>query len=183
MGFFAKLDRAYGKYLNLSAIFSTGAICLVMFAYAIDCITRWCNMPIHGIFELSNVAAGMGICMGLAFCQREKQHINVTILHNALPVKGRLILDACIYVVSIVFFSWMVVQYISFTILAIQQGATIEGIVRFPLWPLKSVMALGLLMLDVQYVIDLIKTIYTFAHPEPEESAEIAAAEGTEVQA
>lgn len=147
------------KIIGFSSILSSVIIIFMMFLVVIDVILRTLNIPIYGVNDAQGFLVGAAIYLGLAKALEKKQHINVDIINQIIPKKIVNKIEIPTNIVSFVFFSW-------FTYLATINAYTstinkekISGAVQFPVYPLKIIIAFGVLMLTIQIIIDLIFVI------------------------
>ncbi|HWQ75339.1 MAG TPA: TRAP transporter small permease subunit [Syntrophomonas sp.] len=152
--------NAFDKLIEICAIISTIAIVLIMFLNVIDTICIWLEIPVYGIFELNGLLVGINLFLGLALVQKNRKHVTVKIIGESQSYIANLILTFLPYVMGSVFFSWLTYICWGKLIVAIKTHEVIQGLVQFPLWPLKSAFAFGMLLLTIQLLIDLIMEIH-----------------------
>lgn len=169
--------NAFDKLIYYCAIISTISIVIIMLLNVADTIFRWLEIPIYGVFELNGLLVGINLFLGLALVQKDRKHLTVNIIGEPKSYYAKLILKFMPFVVGSVFFSWL--TYICWGKLfeAIETHEVIQGLIQFPMWPLKSAFALGILLLAIQLVIDLILEIHKWRHPSAEITDEPAASE------
>jgi len=157
--------NAFDKLIHYCAIISTVSIVLIMFLNVADTIFRWLGIPVYGVFELNGLLVGINLFLGLALVQKNRKHVTVNILGKRKARWANLILTFMPFVIGSVFFSWL--SYICWGKLfeAIATHEVIQGLVQFPVWPLKSAFAFGILLLTIQLFIDLILEIYKWRNP------------------
>jgi|GEM_PF-3507602 TRAP-type mannitol/chloroaromatic compound transport system, small permease component len=151
---------AFDKLIKLCAILSTISIVIIMFLNVADTVCRWLSIPVYGVFELNGLLVGINLFLGLALVQKEKKHVTVSIIGQPKSNVVNLILTFLPYIMGSVFFSWL--SYVCWGKLvdAVKTHEVIQGLIQFPIWPLKSAFFLGILLLTIQLFIDLILEIH-----------------------
>lgn len=157
--------NAFDKLIKICAIISTISIVIIIFINVADTVCRWLSIPVYGVFELNGLLVGINVFLGLALIQKDRKHVTVNILGKPKSHWANLILTFMPYVVGSVFFSWL--TYVCWVKLfeAIETHEVIQGIVHFPIWPMKSAFAFGILLLAIQLFIDLILEIHKWRNP------------------
>lgn len=125
-----------------------------------DVISRsFFNRSLYGMSELSVLVLVMMVFFGLPAAQVKKEHYRVVIIDQWLGFAGLRILATLRYAVCLVFaagFGWYS------TLSAYESTMRLEAtfaVVAFPVWPARIIIALGFLLLTLQYAIDLVKAI------------------------
>ncbi len=165
----------FDKLIEICAIISTVAIVIIMFLNVADTICRWLAIPMYGVFELNGLLVGINLFLGLALVQKNKKHVTVRIFNEPKSYLARLILTFTPYLVGSVFFSWLTYICWAKLIVALETHEVIQGLLQFPLWPLKSAFALGILLLTIQLLIDLVLEIHKWRSPSEQTPDEPAA--------
>lgn len=130
----------------------------IMFLIVLDIISRnFLGRSIHGVQEISILLLVMLIYLGFASAEHHDQHFRVDLLVERLPagLQGmvRLATAACAFVL-VAFFSY------STWIAAIRSIARQEatyGVISFPIWPSRLVIALGMTMFTLQLLLTCCK--------------------------
>jgi TRAP-type C4-dicarboxylate transport system permease small subunit len=154
--FIAVANRIFDRVTHYSAVLSAVGIALVMFTLVIDVIFgRGFRIPLLGLYEFNAVLIGICIYLGLAYTQKKKQNITVTFISERLPKRVRTIINLLLLAISAILFGWATYLYYMAAYTAVVRHQVCEGIAAFPLFPLRLVMVLGVLMLTIQLVIDV----------------------------
>ncbi len=128
----------------------------MMILLVIDIITRSYFKPIQGMAVMSVFVMMVVIYLGLARCEENKEHVNLEIVTNALPpplrrLMGLLSRTLALGTVGLLFYSVLVNA-----IAAYQSNESIEGTVELPLWPVKTIMVVGLVFFFFQTLVNAI---------------------------
>lgn len=125
-----------------------------------DVVMRYVfQKPIVGVLELNEVILVFVVYSGLAYCQREKGHLFVDMLVNRFEARKQAIVRVVALAVSVVFFAFVAPAALSAGYKAAIAGEFGYGLIRFPRWPGKIVIGLGVLALCVQLIVDLVEAI------------------------
>jgi TRAP-type C4-dicarboxylate transport system permease small subunit len=93
----------------------------------------------------------------------EGGHVNVTIMTRKLPVWAQHLLDVLANLLASLAFGYLMIGAWAEAIKAISILEMRIGVYRFPLWPFKTLYAVGMTFLVLQLVINTIKYIYLTA--------------------
>jgi TRAP-type C4-dicarboxylate transport system permease small subunit len=113
------------------------------------------NKPLPGTLELSEYMLSIIILLGAAYTQQVKGHVAVDFLTSRFPVKGQLVCKIltdilCLFVITIMtIYGW--IEGISETAVTDQ--------LRVPMWPFKTLVAVGGFMLWLEVLTDLITSV------------------------
>lgn len=133
---------------------------LIMLIVCIDVAGRSLfNMPLDSGVELSELLLVALVFFGLAAAQQQKQNFSVEILTKHLPTWAQrgLELFGCLACLGII----VTIAWPSSTqaLASFERGEAGFGIVPFPIWPARTILAMGLWLLALQFVIDAIRLI------------------------
>lgn len=151
--------RVFDKIIRWCAVLSTICIVVIMITNVLDTVMRWLSIPIYGIYELNSMLVGLSVFLGLALTQQLQKHIKVTILTNMLPVKFKQVVAVIVYSVGVVFFAWLAYWYGIKAYESFVHSEVIAGLIKYPAFPLKAAMCLGLVLLTIQQIIDVIMEV------------------------
>jgi TRAP-type C4-dicarboxylate transport system permease small subunit len=144
----------------------------------LNAIGRKLLIPFPGTVESVESLLVISVYFGVALVALESGHVNVTITTQRMPARGRHGLDAAANLIAAAVFAYLGAGAWNE---ALQSIALLEyriGVYRFPLWPFKTLYALGMTLLVVQLIINFIKHAYfaagraTFAGMKRESDAE-----------
>jgi len=130
---------------------------IVVVLFLTNIISREISKPIQGLLQLAVFTTIIVVYMGLAYCEEKDEHIKIEIVASrvSLLIKGKMkmivkimeifILSICVYAVSLDAYS------------AYTTKASITGTVPMILWPVKSVILVGLILFWFQILSNLIE--------------------------
>ena len=149
--------KAVARINHWMASLAVVLIVFMMFSMTIDIFMRYLfNAPIAGVVELDRTLLVIVVFFSVGYCQLRKKHILAEFLLDRLSEKPKTLVIALETILALVI---MVIFTYGCVTNAIESTMDLEhevGIVNFPIWPSKIAIAFGLIMLDLQYVFDII---------------------------
>ncbi|MCF8009498.1 MAG: TRAP transporter small permease [Halanaerobiales bacterium] len=153
MQIYEKIIKNICRYLA-----SIGAVCLliIMFAINLDVGGRVIfNRPIYGTLGTIRTLLIFLIFLSVGFTQVRKAHIRVEFLLKKFNIKARrvIIILGLIYdfiIIGMLSYGSYLVAYRSFI-----TRETLSGIINYPVWPGRYAVAFGLMLLMLQYSVDI----------------------------
>ncbi|MFA7428672.1 MAG: TRAP transporter small permease [Rhodospirillaceae bacterium] len=155
-----RLLHAIERFHHVLGVLSGLAILVITLTVIIDVALRALfNAPLHGATEFSTLLMIGLVYLGLASVQASKANFRVEVLLMLLPAGGRRFLDAVttlLAAAAIGVLTWHTAHEAWASVLRQEMSF---GAVVFPVWPARVVIAMGLLMLLLQFVIDTIRLV------------------------
>ena len=151
---FGKVAKALSLLPNLMAIIAALCMIAIMVVTLIDVIGRYVfNSPLKGGVELSELLMVALVFLSLAYTQKIKANIRIDIISG--PPKLVAALNTLTYLISsglIGYLAWISanVAYDSWLI-----GEFSFGLIPFPIWPSKILVALGWMILAPIFLVDV----------------------------
>jgi TRAP-type C4-dicarboxylate transport system permease small subunit len=169
-----RLRRAYGRLLHAFGLVSAVATFMMLLLVAANVIGRYLfNAPITGAFEITESLLVVGIMLGLALTQYHDGHIRVTILTRRMPPSWARYAKIFALIIGAVFFAWCAYASWRFAYQSYSFNEQEWGTITFPLYPVKFVVFLGVVLLTVQFVLDAIDDIAKPSSEDPPDAAEV----------
>ena len=160
----------FGKMLSLVTRLITALGALAVLAIAligtVDVLSiRILNQSIPGVIKLSEAGLVLALFLGLAVVVRNRGHIRIEILVTSLGPRTRRFCDVTGYLFTTVFFSMWSWQmgHMAAKSWSIRETAT--GLLSFPLYPIKFILFLGLLIATIESVRHLVLSVHEIYHP------------------
>ena len=154
------------KYMTLERLIHLGlfismANCFIMVIITIlDVLSRHLlHRPIPGVIELNEVLMVGIVFLGLGMAQKEKSHIRAELFVSRLPPKLRRLFDILALVFSTCFWVVLLSQALPRAWESYLTGEYREGLIKFPVWPARWALAIGLLIICLQLIRDFYRTI------------------------
>ncbi|MFQ5935889.1 MAG: TRAP transporter small permease subunit [Acidiferrobacterales bacterium] len=149
--------------LNLGCAFLSGiALLLMMLAGAADVIGTNLDVvglqsqPVPAAFEFMATMMVVSVFLAVSLAQARRSHIRVEVVVNRLPKGWQTFTEVIQYLLSTVFFAliawfaWPAAMH-SFAV-----GEYAPGLINFPVWPARFILAFGATLMTVQGVFDVI---------------------------
>jgi TRAP-type C4-dicarboxylate transport system permease small subunit len=125
----------------------------MMLLTSVDVIARkfW-HFPLPGTLELSEYMLAAFILLGMAYTQQMKGNARLTLLHDRLSTKMRVVVDAITTSLSVLIAIALCWQ--GFVISAEERA--VSEVLRIPQWPFKLLLSFGALLLTLELMVSLI---------------------------
>lgn len=163
------MSRAYGKIwagltgrlnmrslLQVCLIVSMANCFLMVFVTIVDVLSRHLlKQPVPGVIELNEVLMIGIVFLGLGVAQQEQTHIRAELFVSRLSPKRKRILDIVGLFFSLGFWMIVLTQAVPRAWDSFMIGEYREGLIKFPLWPARLMLAVGVLVMCMQVVIDI----------------------------
>lgn len=130
---------------------------LSMFLGTADVVgTQMLGRPVPGALEITESTMVLIVFGALTYGQIRRSHIRVELLYTRLPPRGRAALDILADLCGLLFFGLLLWQAINEAQFSMQIGEATDGLIRFPLYPARIILATGTALLLVRLVLDVI---------------------------
>jgi len=146
-----------GKLLSLAiglatALGALGLLALALIGTSNVLTTRILLRPIPGVIKLSEACLVLILFLGLAAATRKRAHIRVDLVINRMGPRARRFCSAIGFLFTAVFFAvwtWQI-WHMAVKGWSIREMAT--GLLPYPLYPIKFMLFLGLLIATIESV-------------------------------
>ncbi len=133
-------------------------------------------IPVPGARELTESTMVLIVFGALAYAQIRRSHIRVELLYLRAGPRGRAALDVAADLFALLFFGLLLWQAINEARFSWQFGEATDGLIRFPLFPARIILAVGTGLLVLQLLIDTVTDIRRiFDGSEPPDRDPVAA--------
>ncbi len=157
MSAFRRLYRAYGRLLRGFGLISAVSTFVMMVLVVLNVAGRYLfNKPLTGTLEFTESLLVLIIFLSVALTQYDGGHIRVTLLTRRLPKPLARALSIFCMICGAAFFGWCAYAAWVFAAQSYSFNEQEWGTVVFPLWPMKFVVFIGIVLLAVQFVLDAI---------------------------
>lgn len=112
------------------------------------------NSPIPGVYELVGFLFVSAVGLGLPFAQAQKENISINIVTKYFPIKVQKVLVTIAYFIAIISVAILFWESSKRALESFQMQDYTMGLVHFPLWPPRGLLAIGLFILLIRLVID-----------------------------
>ena len=129
--------------------------------------TEFLGRPLLGTLEFTESTMVLVVFGALAYAQQRRAHIRVELLYGFVGARGKSFMEVITHIVAFIFFAlvgWM--GYVEL-LYSLEIMESTMGSVRFPLYPARSLMVLGVSLLILQLVVDIVQDIGRLRRGEP----------------
>lgn len=123
----------------------------------LNALGRKLFMPFPGTIESVESLLVVSVYFGVALVALEGGHVNVTVLTDRLSPRTRHLLDALANVLAALVFGYLAAGAWAEAVRSIAMLEFRLGVYRFPLWPFKTLFAVGLALLTIQLILNTVK--------------------------
>ena len=157
MSAFISVYRAYGRLLRALARISAVSTFAMMALVVINVAGRYLlNKPLSGTLEFTESLLVLVIFLSVALTQFDGGHIRVTLLTRHLSAPWARTFNIVCMLAGAAFFTWCAYAAWVFAAQSYSFNEQEWGEVVFPLWPMKFVVFVGILLLAVQFLLDAV---------------------------
>ena len=128
-----------------------------MFLGTIEVVgTQILHTPVPGALELTESTMVLIVFGALCYAQIRRSHIRVELIYTNMGPRVRAAMDVFADLCGLVFFSLLLWQAYNEALYSLQIGEATVGLIRFPLYPARFILAAGTALLILQLCLDLI---------------------------
>jgi TRAP-type C4-dicarboxylate transport system permease small subunit len=154
----AAVLSAYSRFSVALGSLSGISTMILMLIIVPDVIGRkFFNAPIPGASETGVLLLICKIFLGLPGAEASGSNFRVTILREILGPRWRRLFDLCTTLIAACVFGLIAKMSIDAAIRSTVRGEISFGVIAFPLWPGKIVLAAGLVLLTIQLMVDALR--------------------------
>lgn len=129
-----------------------------MFLGVADVIgTQGFNKPVPGAKEVTESTMVLIVFGALTYAQIRRSHIRVEMLYTRMGPRVRAGMDFVAHFFALVFFALLCWQATNEAQYSLQIDESVDGLIRFPLYPARIILALGAGLVCLQLVLDMIE--------------------------
>lgn len=149
-----RIDDLVGRLSSLLAVLAALCTLAMMATMVADVGNRLLgNGSIGGAYELAAMLLVMVVFLGFAYAERTETNVRVTLATGRMPAPVARVARLLGGLVSIVVVAIFARATWDQALLSIERGEFTQGIVDFPVWPTKLVIAIGFTLLLVECVL------------------------------
>lgn len=150
--------EAVERFLMWLGIASGISTLLITLCVVVDVTGRSIfNNPIHGATELSELLLVAMVFFGLAAAQQGRQNYAIDIATRHLPASLQSALDLLSYLFCLAVTLALAWFSTNQAFSSFERGEAGFGIIPFPIWPARFLLAIGLWLLAVQFICDTLR--------------------------
>jgi TRAP-type C4-dicarboxylate transport system permease small subunit len=129
--------------------------------------TEFFGRPVLGTLEFTESTMVLVVFGALAYAQERRAHIRVELLYNYVGPRGKSFMEAVTHIVAFLFFALMAWQGYVELLYSWEIKESTMGSVRFPLYPARVLLLLGVALLLLRLAIDIVQDIGRLRRGEP----------------
>lgn len=118
--------------------------------------TQFLSHPVPGALELTESTMVLIVFGALTYAQIRRNHIRVELFYTRMGPRGQAAMDVFAGLMALLFFSLLLWQGFNEALFSLEMNEATFGLIRFPLWPARIVLAAGTALLILQLLIDLL---------------------------
>ena len=145
--------------LGLLLLGTVGMIASMLIGVADVVGTKFFDWPVPGTLEFTESTMVLVVFGALAFAQERRAHIRVELLYSYAGPRGKSFMEAVTHIVAFVFFALVAWQGLSELSYSWELKEATMGTVRFPLYPARFFLLLGVALLLVRLGRDIVADI------------------------
>jgi TRAP-type C4-dicarboxylate transport system permease small subunit len=121
--------------------------------------TQGFGNPVPGAKEVTESTMVLIVFGALTYAQIRRSHIRVELLYTQMPPRVRSAMDFIAHAFALLFFALMCWQAYNEAIFSMDIDESTDGLIRFPLWPARIVLAAGCGLVCLQLLLDMIDDV------------------------
>jgi TRAP-type C4-dicarboxylate transport system permease small subunit len=162
--FSARLGRLALWLLLLGTV---GMIAAMLVGVADVVGTEFLGRPVLGTLEFTESTMVLVVFGALAYAQERRAHIRVELLYSHVGPRGKSFMEAVTHIIAFAFFALVAWQgYVELEYSWEIMESTM-GSVRFPLYPARTLLLIGVALLLLRLAIDIVQDIGRLRRGEP----------------
>ena len=129
--------------------------------------TQVLQQPLPGARELTESTMVLIVFGALTYAQIQRSHIRVELLYTRMGPRVQAAMDVITDLAAIIFFGLLCWQAVNEVFISWEIGEATVGLIRFPLYPARIILAVGTGLLIVRLIIDMFSDIRRIATGDP----------------
>lgn len=121
-----------------------------------DVVGTYLGHPVPGAYELTESSMVLVVFGGLTYAQIKRKHIRVELVYLRMGPRAQSTMDIFADIAALIFFGLMAWQGWNEAIYSININEATSGLIRFPLYPARILLVVGICLFLVQMALDLI---------------------------
>jgi TRAP-type C4-dicarboxylate transport system permease small subunit len=145
--------------LCLLLLGAVGMIASMLIGVADVVGTKFFDHPVLGTLEFTESTMVLIVFGALAYAQERRAHIRVELLYGFAGPSGKSFMEAVTHIVAFVFFALVAWQGFGELLYSWEMKEATMGSVRFPLYPARFLLLLGVALLLLRLAIDIVQDV------------------------
>ncbi|MBI4496002.1 MAG: TRAP transporter small permease [Deltaproteobacteria bacterium] len=156
------LRRAFrlGGLLHLASLVAVAGVFCIMLLTTADVVGRYLLLkPIAGAVEASTFLLVLVVSLGFGFAQLQRRHVYLELFVSRFPRRVQRALEVPLLLCALAIFVAMTWASAGAAYSSRRQGEYWFSTLRFPVWPVRFVVFLGLLLLCLQLGSEILRKL------------------------
>ena len=164
--------RTFSAWLGRLALWllllgTLGMIAAMLVGVADVVGTEFLGRPVLGTLEFTESTMVLVVFGALAYAQERRAHIRVELLYSLVGPRGKSFMEAVTHIVAFIFFALMAWQGYVELLYSWEIKESTMGSVRFPLYPARVLLLLGVALLLLRLAVDVAQDVGRLRRGEP----------------
>lgn len=129
--------------------------------------TEFLGRPVLGTLEFTESTMVLVVFGALAYAQERRAHIRVELLYSFVGPRGKSFMEVVTHIVAFIFFALVAWQGYVELLYSLEIKESTMGSVRFPLYPARVLLLVGVVLLLLRLAIDIAQDIGRLRRGEP----------------
>jgi TRAP-type C4-dicarboxylate transport system permease small subunit len=146
-----RLDKLLSPAIRLAKAIGSAGLVILALVNTLDVLTtRFLDRPIVGVIKLSETGLVVALFIGIAVAVRSHSHVRMDMLVTRLSTRRQLFCQAIAYLATTAFLALWTWQMGLMTAQSWSIRETATGLLPYPLYPIKMILFLGLLIATLE---------------------------------
>lgn len=155
---FERVDAGIGAFIGMLSVGGGLAALLIMAVLTGDVIFRnTFGVSVRGAFELVELLLVLAVFLGMANAERKQAHVRVMLVTSSVPPRVGEAMRLLGLFVSLVIVCWFVYSSGLRAAHSWRIGEYQSGLLRFPLYPGRMIIAVGFALLALELVMSILR--------------------------
>jgi TRAP-type C4-dicarboxylate transport system permease small subunit len=137
--------------------------------------TEFLGRPLLGTLEFTESSMVLVVFGALAYAQERRAHIRVELLYSFVGPRSKSFMEVVTHIVAFIFFALIAWQGYVELLYSLEIKESTMGSVRFPLYPARVLLLVGVVLLLLRLAIDIAQDIGRLRRGEPPPEAALPA--------
>ncbi len=155
----ARLKRIFEFIRDYSGVVAGLCGIGMTISIVIDVIGRNINMPIYWVTDISLILIVWLTFLAMGSTQAVRGHIRADFFITRFSPRGRAWFEAISWFFSFLFCLILFIAGVVSAVESVKMWEGSIGIVHFPIWPARIILAFGMLIICMQFIIDIIQEL------------------------
>ncbi len=169
--------HAFERIVRWCAVIAASAATVLVVAVSLDVLNRrTVGGSLPGLLELNQTLLVVIVFLAIPYGERVGVHVRMTLVTSRLPEKIARICRTVAYLLATGIIGWMAYASVLRAIDSFVRSEAQLGLVMWPLWPARWVLAFGLCLLTIQCAFKVADAVKGLPLDAPEPGADVPAA-------